>query len=374
MARWNAWGNNYWGAGWNDWGTGWGYWEGSVFWPFFYGDVLTFALWPYAFYDPFFAYGADFLLTSIFWPGPLFSPYYAYSPYAYNPYYYGESSLFDIYGNAPYANGYADYGGYEGRHHQPHHRHYARRLYTARSMANANLAAESSSCLTCGGLAPGVVSLPVEQIKRAIRPTDAQVAMLNDLKAASAEADNILRASCPAEVPLTPLARLDAVAKRIEAMIKAVRVLRPPLTTLYNSLDSEQKDRLAAIGMEAKYRRAKAAGGESAATNLGGLCKQQTENFTQLPVQRIEQLIKPTGEQNGAFDALKAASTKAAADLDASCPSEIPETLTDRLDAAAKRLDALAAAVNTVKPALADFYNSLTDEQKARFNVIGRAS
>jgi hypothetical protein len=36
-----------------------------------------------------------------------------------------------------------------------------------------------------------------------------------------------------------------------------------------------------------------------------------------------------------------------------------------------ERLDALADAVNTVKPALADFYNSLTDEQKARFNVIG---
>ena len=27
-----------------------------------------------------------------------------------------------------------------------------------------------------------------------------------------------------------------------------------------------------------------------------------------------------------------------------------------------------------VKPALTNFYNSLTDEQKARFNVIGRAS
>ncbi len=57
MAAWNAWGNNHWGAGWNDWGSGWGYWAGPVFWPFFFGDALTFALWPYAFYDPFFAYG-----------------------------------------------------------------------------------------------------------------------------------------------------------------------------------------------------------------------------------------------------------------------------------------------------------------------------
>ena len=183
--------------------------------------------------------------------------------------------------------------------------------------------------------------------------------MLNDLKAASAQADNILRASCPTEVPLTPIARLDAVMKRIQAMSQAVQILRPPLTTLYNSLDDEQKDRFAAIGTQTKYRRARE---ESPSSNLGGLCEQQTENFTQLPVQRIKELIKPTEQQNAAFDALKSASAKAAADLDASCPADIPQTLTGRLDAVGKRLNALADAVNTVKPALADFYDSLTDE------------
>jgi hypothetical protein len=34
-------------------------------------------------------------------------------------------------------------------------------------------------------------------------------------------------------------------------------------------------------------------------------------------------------------------------------------------------LDALANALAMVRPALSDVYNSLTDEQKARFNVIG---
>jgi len=239
-------------------------------------------------------------------------------------------------------------------------------------VAHSSLEADSNSALTCGGLAPGVVSLPVDQIERAIRPTDAQVAMLDDLKAASTRADNILRASCPTEVPLTPIARLDAVMKRIQAMSQAVQTLRPPLTTLYNSLDNEQKDRFAAIGAQTKYRRARIAREESPASNLGGLCKQQTENFTQLPVRRIKELIKPTEQQDAAFDALKSASAKAAAQIDASCPADIPETLTGRLDAVARRLDALAGAVNTVKPALADFYNSLTDEQKARFNVTGR--
>jgi len=381
MAGWNSWGNNYWGAGWNDWGSGWGYWAGPVFWPFFFGDALTFALWPYASYDPFFAYGSDLLLTSIFWPGPLFSPYYANNPYSYgeSPYSYEENGLFNIYGNAPapYANGYASYGngyasyggGYGGRHHRGHNR-----LYAAHSVAHTNIEAGSSSAQACGGLAPGVLSLPIDQIERAIRPTDTQVAMLNDLKAASAKADDILRASCQAEVPLTPIARLDAVLKRIQAMSEAVQSLGPPLMTLYNSLDDEQKDRFASIGTQSKYRRARIAREESPASNLGGLCKLQTENFTQLPVQRIEEAIKPAGHQNAGFDALKAASAKAAAGLDSSCPADIPQTLTDRLDAVGKRLDALAGAVATVKPALTDFYNSLTDEQKARFNVIGRVS
>jgi len=150
--------------------------------------------------------------------------------------------------------------------------------------------------------------------------------------------------------------------------------IRDTLTTLYNSLDDEQKDRFAAIGTQSKHRRTRIAREESPASDPGGLCKQQAENFTLLPVQRIEESIKPTEQQEAGFDALKSASAKAAADLDASCPAEISQTLTGRLDAVGKRLDALAGAVTTVKPALTDFYNSLTDEQKARFNVIGRAS
>ena len=66
-------------------------------------------------------------------------------------------------------------------------------------------------------------------------------------------------------------------------------------------------------------------------------------------------MIEPTEQQNATFDALKSASAKAAAELDASCPADIPQTLTVRLDAVGRRLDALAGAVNTVRPALADF-------------------
>jgi LTXXQ motif family protein len=49
-------------------------------------------------------------------------------------------------------------------------------------------------------------------------------------------------------------------------------------------------------------------------------------------------------------------------------------TPTGRVEAMEKRLDATLGAVKTVQPALAKFYNSLSDEQKARFNSLRSAS
>jgi hypothetical protein len=49
----------------------------------------------------------------------------------------------------------------------------------------------------------------------------------------------------------------------------------------------------------------------------------------------------------------------------------MPQTPLDRFDAVAKRLNAMEEAMKTVAPALASFYDSLSDEQKARFNMLG---
>jgi LTXXQ motif family protein len=37
-----------------------------------------------------------------------------------------------------------------------------------------------------------------------------------------------------------------------------------------------------------------------------------------------------------------------------------------------KRIEAMLQAARTVQPALQDFYASLSNEQKARFNTLGR--
>jgi hypothetical protein len=43
-----------------------------------------------------------------------------------------------------------------------------------------------------------------------------------------------------------------------------------------------------------------------------------------------------------------------------------------RLTAMSMRLDTMLQSVKSVRGALDDFYNSLSDEQKAQFDLIGR--
>jgi hypothetical protein len=341
-SHWNRWGGRFWGAGWNRWGHGFGGWAGPVFWPYLYGDIFSFAFWPYDYYDPFWAYGPDFLLASIFAPGPYFGADYGYAP----DYAAGYAGGNDIY-----------YGGYSGPSSGPGAVTNADR----QALAETNAAAAES----CSGLAPGVTDLPIAQIKQTVRPTGDQLTALDDLSAAAAKANDVVKSSCPTAMPLTPAARLDAAQARLEAVIKAVDIVRGPLQKFYDSLSDEQRQRFDAMGNTGNGRTA--AGG-----NVAALCGQQSGDVADLPVQRIEQVVQPNGEQQQqAFDALKQASRDAAQQLQSSCPAQVPQTPVARLDAVKTRLQAMVEAMNTVRPKLQAFYASLTDDQKARFNTMG---
>ena len=334
---WNHWGNHAWRAGWNGgwggWHGGWGFWGGSVFWPYFYGDLFAFAFWPWGYYDPFWAYGDVFIWDAMFWPGPA----YAYGP---GPY--------DVYA----------YGG-------PTRQRVRRSRNDDRDITGFTNIGDLAQ--NCGGLAPGVTDLPIDSIERAVQPTDEQHAALAALKAASLQASDALKASCSSETMLTPLGRLDTVQKRLDGMIQALGIMRTPLDNFYNSLSAEQKQRFAELGSDVRKSRR----GSTSGSDLAELCTNRTESFAQPPVDRIEQAVRPTPEQRDAFASLQIASTEAANQLRESCPSQTPRFPLDRFDALAKRLDAMAAAIKTVRPALARFYDSLTDEQKARFNMLG---
>ena len=62
-----------------------------------------------------------------------------------------------------------------------------------------------------------------------------------------AELDTLKTACQPADV-LTPIARLDAIARRLEAMLQAVKSVRSALEDFYTTLSDEQKAQFEAIG------------------------------------------------------------------------------------------------------------------------------
>jgi hypothetical protein len=213
----------------------------------------------------------------------------------------------------------------------------------------------------CAGLAPGVADLPIDRIERAVHPTGDQLTLLDELKAASSRANAVLKDSCPNEVPLTPVGRLDAIEQRFAAVKQVLKILQNPLVAFYDSLTAEQKQQFDAIATPSRSQ------------DRTVLCDQRSAAFSNVPVEQIDQTVRPTEQQKNQLEALRSAAFKAAADLQASssCPAEVPQTIAARLSAIDTRSRAMLEAARAVRPALERFYASLDDEQKARFNAMG---
>jgi hypothetical protein len=308
---------------WNHWTGRWhrhNIWFGGAFWPYLYGDLLSFVFWPYDYYDPFWDYDYDWLLAGIFWPGFVLAPL----------------PVYDIYGDGAYA-------------------HNRGRLIAGREQVSSEAVAQA-----CTGLAPGVAELPIGRIEKAISPTGDQARLLEDLKEASLRASTALNASCRNELPLTPVGRLDAIEQRFEAVGQLLKIVQTPLNAFYDSLSEDQRRRFDAIVTSNKSREKTV------------LCEQRNAGISSLPEERIELAVRPTEQQRNLLDDLKVASSKAAQDLRSACPTDIPQTILERLGAIDARVGAMLKATKTVRPTLDAFYASLDDEQKARFNAIGR--
>jgi hypothetical protein len=293
-------------------------WIGPVFWPYAYDDFFDYVFWPYVYDD--------------FWP------------YAFDDVYYG------IYGGFAYPAPVV--GPVSG---PPRRRGGA-------STRGGGVASRPSG--VCSDETSKLTDWPVERIVEVVQPTDAQRALLDALKAANAKAVDILKGACPKDLASIPTGRLAAMQARLEVMLQAVQTIRPALDQLYQSLDDEQKARFNAImptndASAGKDRR-----------DLATFCDERTPGVTDLPIDRIAQVVQPTAEQEASLDELKDASLKAAEGLKAQCPSYQALTPTGRVEAMEQRLTAMLDAVKTVQPALAKFYDSLSDEQKARFNAM----
>jgi LTXXQ motif family protein len=321
-------------------------WIGPIFWPYAYSDIFNYTFWPHGYDEGYWAYAYDDFFDAVFWPngGP-------YSDYAYAGPYGG-----DFVGALPSARPTA----------RP-----SARIRTTTPLARTTQLARQ----LCSDPGSGITAWPFAQIEKAIMPTADQHALLDDLKNAAAKAADRFKASCSTDFPMTPPGRLKAMLSRLQSTREAVEIVRPPLDTFYGSLSDEQKARFNAIGPNiggAEVRLAREETQGRAAQGEQASCSEAKPGLIDLPIERIEDIVRPTGDQGAALDRLRDATAKAVAALQAACPDATPLIPVGRLEAMERRLDALIAAAKTVQPALEDFYASLSDEQKAHFNILGR--
>jgi hypothetical protein len=307
-------------------------WLGPVFYPYAYFDMFHYTFWPYAYDEGYWAYAYDDIFESVYWP---------------------------------YGSPYADYG-YVG----PYPEGMAS-VVSGGSRPSARSRAAAREIAQVCEPEKGLTAWPFERIVRAVKPSEEQRALLEDLKKAAAEAAQSFKDACPKTVAMTPTGRLESMIVRLDATLAALRIVRPPLETFYASLSDEQKARFNAMGPEVGEDRAKTAQTGDTQT-AGARCSAAKPGLTNLPIDRIEEVVRPNDAQLDALDRLSDATDKAVARLQDACPDVVPQTPVGRLDAMQKRLEAMIEAAKLVQPALEDFYASLDSEQKARFNTLGR--
>ncbi|MEH2502478.1 hypothetical protein V1290_001289 [Bradyrhizobium sp. AZCC 1578] len=219
----------------------------------------------------------------------------------------------------------------------------------------------------CGDAGHEIAGLAIDQIQRAIQPTEAQRAALDRLADTSNSAAQIIQASCPMQPASTAPARLALMQQRTAAILTAVISLEPLLGELYDLLNDEQKTRLNALADD--QLKTASANGAMKASAQG--CEASLPAALQWPAGEIEATLHPNEAQRDALERLRRASARAVEMLSYECHPKDAITPRARLAAMDGRLSTMQQAINLVSDALEDFYATLSDEQKSQFELIG---
>jgi hypothetical protein len=111
--------------------------------------------------------------------------------------------------------------------------------------------------------------------------------------------------------------------------------------------------------------------GNAAPDRLAQMCGDDSRDVAGLPIDLVAEVVEPTEAQRAALAELGSTSLTAAQNIKAACPTSISLTAPNRLASMQQRIEAMLAAVATVRPALDKFYGLLDDEQKSRLTAIG---
>jgi hypothetical protein len=246
-------------------------------------------------------------------------------------------------------------------------------------VASASDNSTDAATAVCGGGRPAADSL-VERIDQAIAPTAAQRAVMEELRSALARTIERIESVCSVAMPATPADRLKAIQDRIWAMRDALLTLRLPFEKFYASLTAEQHWRLqrsepdgaAAVttgstGSPDTSGQSRARPTQEARTES---CIEQAASAAAWPMRAVERAMQPNAEQRAMLETLRMRLMGMGQLIATSCPTYPLLGPMDRIAAAADRLDVMLFTIMTLSPALPDFYDSLSDKQKAG---LGRA-
>jgi hypothetical protein len=215
---------------------------------------------------------------------------------------------------------------------------------------------------------PDNANLIVGRIRDEVAPTADQLQLLQKLGGALGAASGYLAKSCPKQIPAQPTARLQLMGSQIEELTMAVDIIRQPLQDFGQSLNDEQKARLAVM-IEAPAAAERENQSDTVARSSGG-----SPTAIDRSIEQIDQSVQPTDAQRDALADARQAFGEAASDLEAHCSTSMPPTAFGRLETIQARLDSTWRAVLSIQVALANFETKLSDEQKDRFEAMNFAA
>jgi hypothetical protein len=109
--------------------------------------------------------------------------------------------------------------------------------------AQAQQAAAERLLQACAADRGGSVQAMLGELQQTVQPTADQRSDVEIFAGTFGHVAELLKASCPADMPLTPPGRINATEKRLRVMLYAIAILRGPLDRFYAALTTDQKAR-----------------------------------------------------------------------------------------------------------------------------------
>jgi len=226
----------------------------------------------------------------------------------------------------------------------------------------------------CTDQAADLQNWPSDRVTEILQPDDGQRAKLKQVQSTASLAADALSGVCQPHPSESSIVRLGLLQQEIEFVTQALDALRSPLGEFYDSLNAEQQERLTGATALASTRRERERERTNSQPGLALACVSYSRVLANWPERRLDRALGLNAHQRAALGSLRGASRKGAEVLIRSCPGDNPTTPPDRLEVMRKRLDAIRNAVGIVTPAFGQFYESLSDGQKGRFEQLSENS